>query len=350
MLLQAQVLAPDQAQSYAPEDLDQLLAPIALYPDPLVALILPASTAPSDLSDAARYLQANGDPGQIDSQPWDDSVKALAHYPDVVEWMAANPDWTQALGAAFVQQPDDVMASIQQLRAQARAAGTLVDTPQQSVVLEDENICIIPAQPNVIYVPAYDPEAVYEDGGPPLAFDAGWPVGVWLGFECDWAGRGIRTGVWHPGWDWRRSHFAGNRPWRPDPSHVRELARNWDRGRSNLPRPQLMAHAPVAAHRPGQTFAPPVRENSRPDVRGWDSTPRPAPVQDHRVTVAPRPMAPAAPRGELFGGYGRGSTTRDFSNRGQQSRQSMTAPSSGRPTAPSRPQSSSGSSGNRQQH
>ncbi|HXC02071.1 MAG TPA: DUF3300 domain-containing protein [Opitutaceae bacterium] len=337
-LLHAQ--APDDSSDYAPEDLDQLLAPIALYPDALIALILPASTVPSDVTMAARYLEANGDPAQIDNQPWDDSVKALAHYPEVVKWMDANLEWTQAVGSAFAQQPADVMNSIQQLRARARAAGTLVDTPQQQVVMEDDKICIVPAQPEVIYVPVYDPDVVYEEGGPPLAFGAGCPVGVWLGYECDWVGFGIRVGVWHPGWDWRRPHFTGDagRQWRPDPGRVRELHQNAGWGRPNIPRARPMAGAPAIAHRPAQNFAPAAtRGYSRPDVRGWDSTPRPA--QNQGRPAAPR--APA-PQGALFGGYGRGSTANDFSNRGQQSRQSMSRPS-GRSAEPSRPQRSSGS-------
>jgi hypothetical protein len=325
-----------QAPDYAPEDLDQLLAPIALYPDPLIALILPASTVPSDVVAAANYLNANGDPAQIDNQAWDASVKALAHYPDVIKWMGANLAWTQALGAAFAQQPADVMKSIQQLRAQARAAGTLVDTPQQDVVMEDDNICIVPAQPEVIYVPAYDPDTVYEEGGPTLAFDTGWPVGVWLGYECDWGGYGIRMGAWHPGWDWRRAHFAGNagRPWQPDPNRGREVHQDSGWGRPNIPNPRPMAGAPAVAHRPGGNFTPagPARTYSRPDVTGWGSAPRPAPNQHRPAAVAPRPQ------GALFGGYGRGTVTNDFSNRGQQSRQSMS-----RPSGASRQPQSSGS-------
>ncbi len=346
-LLHAQAPIPDSSSDYAPEDLDQLFAPIALYPDALIALILPASTAPSDVTLAARYLEAHGDPAQLDDQPWDASVKALAHYPDVVKWMDANLEWTQAVGTAFLQQPADVMKSIQQLRARARAAGTLIDTPQQDVVMEDDNICIVPAQPEVIYVPQYDSDAVYLEGGPPLAFGPGCQVGAWLGYECDWVGFGIRVGVWHPGWDWRRPHFTGNagRQWRPDPGRARELHQNFDRARASIPRPRPMAGAPALAHRPGQNIIPALtRENSRPDVRGWGSTPRPAQNQSRPAAVAPRA---SAPQGALFGGYGRGSTTRDFSNRGQESRQSMREPSS-HSAAPSRPQQSSGSHDNKQ--
>ena len=134
-----------------PEALNQLLAPIALYPDALVALILPASTVPSDLVLAARYISSNGDPAQIVNQPWDDSVKSLARYPDVVKWMDQNLEWTTQVGDAFLNQPADVMNTIQQLRVQAIAAGTLVDCPQQRVVKERDCIRIVPAEPDLIY-------------------------------------------------------------------------------------------------------------------------------------------------------------------------------------------------------
>ena len=186
-----------RSATYSPEQLDQLLGPIALYPDPLVALILPASTVPSDITLAANYLATNGAPGGIDAQPWDPSVKALARYPDVVKWMNGNLDWTQALGAAFAQQPADVMKSVQQLRVQARAAGTLVDTPQQQVDLEGDSIRIVPTQPETIYVPVYDPAVVYETpvgyAGPFITFGLGFPVGAWLGYQCE-LGR-----FWHLG-------------------------------------------------------------------------------------------------------------------------------------------------------
>jgi hypothetical protein len=331
-VLQAQ--APDSSSAYAPEDLDRLFAPIALYPDALIALILPASTVPSDVTLAARYLNANGDPARIDDQPWDDSVKALAHYPDVVNWMDANLEWTQAVGTAFLQQPADVMNSIQQFRARARAAGTLVDTPQQQVVMEDGKICIVPAQPEVIYVPVYDPDVVYVEGGPLLVFSAGYQVGPWLGYECDWVGFGIRVGVWHPGWDWRRHHFNGDagRQWRADPRRERELHQNFDRARSNIPRPRPMAGAPAGPHRPSENFAPAApRENSRPDTKGRDLPERPSPNQTRPAAPAPKPSGP--PR-EWPGGDNRSSGAHDSNNRGQENRQPARGPS-GRPGAPS---------------
>ena len=95
--------------SYTPAQLNDLLGPIALYPDALIAIILPASTEPTDIVLAARFVAEKGDPSLIDVQPWDDSVKALAHYPDVVTWMNDNLSWTKTLGDAFVRQPADCL-------------------------------------------------------------------------------------------------------------------------------------------------------------------------------------------------------------------------------------------------
>src|SRR5580692_6456369 len=107
-----------QTTDYQPlsgDQLDQLLGPIALYPDPLLAELLPASTFPTEIVMADRYLQGGGDPGQIENQPWDPSVQAMAHYPDVLKWMDDNLTWTTALGQAFANQQQDVMDSIQRL-------------------------------------------------------------------------------------------------------------------------------------------------------------------------------------------------------------------------------------------
>ena len=207
----------ESAQSkLPPEALNQLLAPIALYPDVLVALILPASTVPSDLVLAARYISSNGDPAQIVNQPWDDSVKSLVRYPDIVKWMDQNLEWTTQVGDAFVNQPAEVMNTIQQLRAQAIAAGTLVDCPQQRIVKERDCIRIVPAEPDLIYVPQYDPEVVYAQPdepylGPALSFGIGFAAGSWLNYDCDWPGRKVCVGDWNPRWrDDRDPGWKGN--------------------------------------------------------------------------------------------------------------------------------------------
>lgn len=108
---------------YPPAELDRMLAPIAIYPDPLIAQILPAATQPAEIVLAARYVRGGADMLQIDNQPWQESVKVLARYPDVLKMMDERLDWTSTLGQAFVSQPADVMQSIQRLRAQAQMLG-----------------------------------------------------------------------------------------------------------------------------------------------------------------------------------------------------------------------------------
>ncbi len=196
-----------------PEELSQLLSPIALYPDALIALILPASTVPSDVVMGARYVAANGDLAQVDGQPWDDSVKSLTRYPDVLSWMDQNLDWTASVGEAFMDQPADVMNAIQALRAQAKAAGSLIDTPEQKVVVEDEYIRIVPADPEIIYVPQYDPQVVYVESYTPsiISFGVGFAVGSWLNYDFDWRRRCVYRGNWR-GWD--NNHWNNNNNWR----------------------------------------------------------------------------------------------------------------------------------------
>jgi hypothetical protein len=223
-------------QPFTQEELKQLLGPIALYPDALIALILPASTVPSDLVLAARFVASKGDPAQVANQPWDDSVKSLARYPDIVTWMDQNLEWTTQLGEAFLDQPADVMNTIQQLRAQARAAGTLIDTPQQKVVEDQSYIRIVPAEPEVIYVPQYDPEVVYVESyepypyggyesysytpywGSALTFGIGFAVGPWLNYDCDWPRRRVCVGDWNPRWrnNWDSEWRRGSKPGRGD--------------------------------------------------------------------------------------------------------------------------------------
>ena len=242
------------------EQLDQLLGPIALYPDALIALILPAATVPSDVVLAERYLAGEGvGPAQIDDQSWDDSVKALAHYPTVVTWMDQNLSWTKQLGEAFIAQPAEVMKSIQRLRAAARAAGTLVDTPQQQVVTQSDTISIVPAERDVIYVPYYDPDIVYirrpgySYGSSFFSFSVGYPVGFWLGYNLDWHQRRIwmidrheRERYWRDQRDWRRPSFAAGstwtndtwrRPWTPNPNYVRPVQPHYRRSAPVVTRP-----------------------------------------------------------------------------------------------------------------
>jgi len=261
LALSAGVIAlPVTAAPVTLSPLDQLTGPIALYPDPLIALILPASTVPADIASAARYLGGDDDPSQIDSQPWDPSVRGLAHYPNVLEWMAQNLDWTVALGNAFASQPASVMDSIQRLRAMAQAAGTLVNTPQQAIVEEGSTIAIVPADPEMIYVPSYDPAVVYEaspydaNSGPWITFGVGFPVGFWLGYDFDWQNHAIWYGDWrnwrndrgwgHPVFPGQRGYInsANTRQWRPAPTRTEPVFSPSPRGW--VVRPQPMPGAP----------------------------------------------------------------------------------------------------------
>jgi hypothetical protein len=172
----AQNAAADTAAAAAPapapppkltaDQLDQLTAPIALYPDALLAQVLMASSYPLDVVAADRFMQKNanlsGDQMEqaLQGQPWDISVKTLTHFPSVLKYMDDNLDWTQALGNAFVNQQSDVMASVQHMRAQAYAAGNLRSGPQQTVTNTDNQIVIAPAG-ETIYVPQYNPQVIY---------------------------------------------------------------------------------------------------------------------------------------------------------------------------------------------
>ncbi len=209
------------SSSFSQQDLDQLLAPIALYPDALLAQILMAATYPLEVVEAARWAKSNpsikGDAltNALQQQNWDPSVKSLVAVPNALQMMNDKLDWTQKLGDAFLGQQQQVMSTVQNLRAKAQAAGNLKDSKEQKVVVEQAPqggsqttvIKIEQADPQVVYVPAYNPTVVYGSwwwpAAPPyawyppgyvagtalLSFTAGVIVGNALWGNCDW-GRG----------------------------------------------------------------------------------------------------------------------------------------------------------------
>jgi len=211
--------APPAAQLLKPAELDQLVAPIALYPDPLLTQVLMASTYPLEVVEAARWSHDNSTvSGQalqdaMQAQSWDPSVKALTAVPQTLQMMNAKLDWTQQLGDAFLAQQQDVLAAVQKLRAQAQAAGNLQSTPQQVVTTEapavgaeasgPQPIVIEPVNPDVYYVPVYDPAVAYGawsypdyppfNWSPPgfvasnvVSFAAGVAVGSAIWGGCNW--------------------------------------------------------------------------------------------------------------------------------------------------------------------
>jgi Protein of unknown function (DUF3300) len=189
-------------QTFTADQLDKLLAPIALYPDPLLAQMLPAATYVDQIQQAARFVSQNSNPAAIDQQNWDMSVKSIAHYPEVVKRMNSDLNWTTQLGQAVYSQQKEVLQSIQRLRARARAAGTLQTSSQQTVIVDGSVIKIVPAQPSVIYVPTYDPQVVYvkEDNSGDAAaaalitFGVGLAIGSWMSSSCDWNHWGVYYG------------------------------------------------------------------------------------------------------------------------------------------------------------
>ncbi len=235
LVLPPPATAQDTPKGFKPEELDQLVAPIALHPDALLAQVLMASTYPLEVVQAARFVTEKatlkGDQlnEALKQQPWDDSVKSLTTFPTVLAMMSEKLDWLQKLGDAFLAQQQDLMAAVQRLRARAQAQGQLKSTPQQNVVVEAAAsagappptvqvqaapttvqvvqapptiIKIEPANPQVVQVPSYDPTVVYgawPPASPPyspyplgyfaagaLTFGAGIAVGAALWGEADW--------------------------------------------------------------------------------------------------------------------------------------------------------------------
>jgi len=208
---------PPPGQALAPGQLDDLVAPIALYPDPLVSQILVASTYPLELVQASQWLQRN--PGftgaaltqAAQQQNWDPSIQALVVFPDLVKRLNQDITWTTNLGNAFLSQQGDVMDAVQRMRLKAQQAGKLSSTSQQTVSTTNDSgqpvIAIQPADPQMMYLPYYDPAFIW---GPPLyypyaswyypgayfGFGIGIPMGLYFGGGWGgWGGWG-----WHPGW------------------------------------------------------------------------------------------------------------------------------------------------------
>lgn len=355
-------VAPPPASADEPpltaEQLDELLSPIALYPDPLLAQILPAATAPQDIAAAQAWIAAGNNPDQIDDQPWDPSVLAIARFPTVLKKLADYPDWTDELGYAFATQQADVAASIQRLRAQAQAAGSLVSTQEQEVVADDGGIQIVPANPQVIYVPVYDPQVVFVAPPPSvvvtprITFGPAFPVGVWLTNDFNWGGgyvvigggwRYRRGGAWvpinnrpaywprswyryRPGWDGRPQR------WRPPPG--RPPFRPPSRPTVIPGRPPRPGGPGGNRPGPGRPPAPPGRPGGRPPAARPPVVNRPRPTDENRGRPGPgnrpsgQPGGPPAQRPARPGGLSdidRPSGGRPNSTRGQQSRSGAAA-------------------------
>src|SRR5260370_1012676 len=213
-LSQSDEQSPASPAKPSPKELQQLVAPIALYPDALVAQILAASTYPTEIVEADRWMQRHSDlkgdklAKEVDKQDWDPSVKAMVQFPSVLENMDKNLSWTSSLGDAYANDQQDVTNAVQEMRQQARNAGHLNSNEQERVTTQGSTIIIEPANPEVVYVPAYDP---WLYGAPIVAYPGWYPVpgifwgGVGLsfgiGFGIGYFG-GFGWGWHHWGYDW----------------------------------------------------------------------------------------------------------------------------------------------------
>jgi hypothetical protein len=337
----------EQADKFKKEELTQMLAPIALYPDSLVAQILIASTYPLEVVEAERWVRQNknlkGDAldSALQEKTWDTSVKSLCHFPDVLYAMSEKLDQTRKLGDAFLSQEDEVMATIQELRHRAREQGNLSTTEQQEVIVEEEVIRIEPADPQVVYVPVYDPLYVYGTWWYPSYPPYYWyyPPGYVFSGGYPWFGPRIFFGLgfsW--AWfDWHVHHIHvdhhktkrfhkhhdkrdfDRRSWQHDPRHRRGVAYR-DRRTSErfLPRPARVSPAtPETRGYPSRSFERRAVEPSRGPVerREGIGTPGVRPERE-RIQRAPGRDTP-------FRGIGEGSFERKAGERGGESRRSI---------------------------
>ncbi|HMC61582.1 MAG TPA: DUF3300 domain-containing protein [Candidatus Solibacter sp.] len=330
---------PPPGQTLSPDQLDGLVAPIALYPDPLVSQILVASTYPLEIVQAYQWIERNpglGGPALTEAaqqQNWDPSIQALVIFPDVMKRLNEDITWTTNLGNAFLAQQPDVMDAIQRMRRQAQEAGKLASTEQQQVVQTTDAgqpvIEIVPANPDVIYVPVYDPGWIW---GPPLWYPYPrwyWPprpgAGVFFSF-----GRGITIGAyfgggwggwggwgWHPGWG-SRTVIVNN---------TFITRNNFNAGRiANVHGTAVWNHD--SFHRQGvpytnrglaQRYQAPVRENLRtPESHNAPAAAaQPGERMGNRM-VPPTPNNPTGNRG-AFGGIENGQAARAHTDHGYSS-------------------------------
>jgi hypothetical protein len=306
---------------YAPLNavqLNQMVAPIALYPDALVAQVLTAATFPDQVGDANNWVRQNGGmpPDQMaaaaNNMSWDPSVKALTAFPTVLDSMARNNGWTAALGNAYYNQPGDVMNAVQAMRFQAQQAGSLRTTPQQRVYDSGGVLVIEPVNPALVYVPYYNPWVVY--GGPIAPWGGyywGPPLGVALGAGIAIGfGVGIGIGLFaHYGWgyhawapNWRGGVVVYNRTTYISRSVTvvnRGNFGGYNRGVYEHPgagvpaggfHPAVTAQTAVFAHPAGGADRPPAAMAARPGMTGSD---RPAPANGGRPEPAQGGRPPA---------------------------------------------------------
>ncbi len=310
------------------DQLDNLLAPVALYPDPLLAEMFPAATYPQDIATAQQWLQATPNPSEdaIDAQPWDDSIKAIMHYPSVLQYMAQNMDWTQTLGAAFLNQQQDVMDSVQRLRALAQYQQNLQANADQQIVIDNGDIRIEPVNPDLLYVPVYDPNVAYTQACT-INYGVGFPIGFWCDNDFDWGGNFIIAGGgWYQRWnhpaDWDRHPPA----WGVHHPQNAPPAGRWNRRPGEpLPRVSTIGITRLGLNHP-RTIGP---ARSGTPARGGGATPRTPQARGPEVKtpLGSKPGTPPAAGRNVFG------SEEPRQDVNQEQERGKTSESAGRPAA-----------------
>jgi len=358
---------PADPPVFKQEELDQILAPIALYPDSLLAQIFMASTYPLEVVQADRWVKQNtalkGDAltAALEKQPWDPSVKSLVNFPQVLAMMSEKLDWTQKLGDAFLAQQKDVMATVQTLRKKAVEAGNLKTTQEQQVIVEKETIVIQSASPQVVYVPTYNPTVVYGawpyPAYPPayyyppgyvagtalLSFGAGMAVGAAWGYAwggCNWHGGDVDVDINRNTninnninrQNYAKQYQGGRGNWQHNPEHRKGVSY-----RDQATGQKFNRASTNDAVRSRENFRGRAETGRQDMARGGADQVRGGQTSGQRASLEGRTGArEAGGRGATgqgagaFSGMDRsGGATRDFSNRGSSSRQSMAAGSRG---------------------
>lgn len=352
----------DQSYRFSKEELTQMLAPIALYPDALTAQILMASTYPLEVVEADRWRDRNSQlsGSELDNalldKPWDPSIKALCHFPQILASLSDKLDQTRKLGDAFLGQEEEVMATVQELRRKAQEQGNLKTTTEQKVIVEREVIRIEPADPQVVYVPVYDPAYVYGPwwypAYPPYYwyYPAGYYSGAFISFGPRiYLGFDLFSWVWFD-WGIHRIHIDVNRTsrfhrhhidrrgaagpvWRHNPEHRRGVAyrdiRTSDRFGSRPPRvaPYNQERRGYPQHlerqqRPPQAATPRGERTAVPAARQEPTRQRPPETRHEQVDtprVRPegtRPQRPEIRESSPFRGIGEGGFERRAGERG----------------------------------
>jgi hypothetical protein len=327
---------PEQAAAVngllSAEQLDVLVARVALYPDELLALVLAASTQPLQIVEASRFLRVReSEPGLPPMEDWDPAVKSLLNYPEVIRLMSEDLRWTQALGNAVSSQQADVMEAIQQVRTRAMAAGNLKTNDQQVITQEQEVIVIRSADPQVICVPAYDPTVIYVVSSTPVVTSC--PP-----YPCYWCPSAAYMGMWM-GFGW----YYHDIYWDHDHDHDDDIDIDIDRP-DRPDRPERPSHPDRPVWKPGGGTNRPARPATLPSQPGIGTVrPEPrgtgtgAPIGMDRLTKLPpgyppgsgtrpstlpgtRPGYERPSTQESFGDYQRGRDAVRESQRGAQSR------------------------------